>query len=85
MKKNKCFCKKSTSHNLSVDEFVVKLIYSFLHSQPKKKRFKMLPLEELSPEIQDIMSIPMIGKIDANDVNADEARAECYKEKYPFL
>ena len=42
----------------------------------------MLPLEELSPEIQDIMSIPMIGKIDANDVNADEARAEYYKDKY---
>lgn len=70
------------TQNLSVDEFVVMLIDKFAHSKSGRKRFKMLPMEELEPEVQEIMNMPRMGSLDAGDVNGDEARIEYYKEKY---
>jgi hypothetical protein len=70
------------TQNLSVDEFVVMLIDKFVNTKGKKKVFKMLPMEKLEPEIQDILNMPRIGKLDADDVNGEEARMEYYKEKY---
>ena len=70
------------SQNLSVDEWIVKLLNSFLHDNSKKKRFKMLPVEELDPELQEIMKMPIVGSIGTDDINAEEERMSYYKEKY---
>ncbi len=68
--------------NLSVDEFIVSLINKFARSKGNKKKFKMLDLEELEPEIKDILNMERTGSLDANDINGEEARIEYYKEKY---
>jgi len=70
------------SQNLSVDKWIVKLINTFLQDSSKKKRFKMLPVEELAPELQEIMRMPIVGSIDADDISAEEERKSYYKEKY---
>ena len=70
------------TQNLSVDEFIVFLINKFALSRQGKKKFKIQPIEKLSPEIQDILSMPIIGQLDADDINGDKARREYYKEKY---
>ena len=70
------------TQNLSVDEFIVFLINKFALSRQGKKKFKNQPIEKLSPEIQDILSMPIIGQLDADDINGDKARMEYYKEKY---
>ena len=58
------------------------LINKFALSRQGKKKFKIQPIEKLSPEIQDILSMPIIGQLDADDINGDKARMEYYKEKY---
>ena len=68
--------------NLSVDEFIVSLINKFARSKGNKKKFKMLDLEELEPEIKDILNMERTGSLDANDINGEEVRIEYYKEKY---
>ena len=68
--------------NLSVDEFIVSLINKFARSKGNKKKFKMLDLEELEPEIKDILNMERTGSLDANDINGEETRIEYYKEKY---
>ena len=45
-----------------------------------KKKYKIQPIEK-SPEIRDILSMPIIGQLDADDINGDKARMEYYKEK----
>lgn len=70
------------TQNLTVDEFIVSLINKFALSRQGKKKFKLQPIDKLSPEIQDILSMPIIGQIDADDINGDKARMEYYKEKY---
>jgi hypothetical protein len=69
------------TQNLTVDEFVVSLIKKYAHSK-KKKKYKMQPIEKLSPEIQDILNMPMVGQLDADDINGDKARMDYFKEKY---
>ena len=70
------------TQNLSVDEFIVSLINKFALSRQGKKKYKIQPIEKLSPEIRDILSMPIIGPLDADDINGDKARMEYYKEKY---
>jgi len=70
------------SQNLSVDDWVVKLINRYIEESSRKKRFKMLPVEELAPELQEIMKMPIAGTIDADDINAEKERMLYYKEKY---
>jgi hypothetical protein len=69
-------------HNLSVDEFVVMLINRFSTAKDKGKKFEMLPIESLDPQLQDILNMPRKGMIDSDDVNGEEARMEYYREKY---
>ena len=66
------------TQNLSVDEFIVSLINKFALSRQGKKKYKIQPI----PEIRDILSMPIIGQLDADDINGDKARMEYYKEKY---
>ena len=68
------------TQNLSVDEFIVSLINKFALSRQGKKKFKIQPIEKLSPEIQDILSMPIIGQLDADDINGDKARMEYYNQ-----
>ena len=65
--------------NLSVDEFIVSLINKFA-STKKAKKFNVEPIENLAPELQEILDMPRIGHID--DINGEDARMEYYKEKY---
>ena len=71
------------TQNLSVDEFIVSLINKFGHTKAKKKKkFKVQPIEKLAPEVQEILNLPIKGTIDPDDINAEEARMDYYKEKY---
>ena len=69
------------TQNLSVDEFIVSLINKFASSKNAKK-FSIEPIENLAPELQEILNMPKIGHIDSDDINGEEARMEYYKEKY---
>lgn len=69
------------TQNITVDEFIVKLIDKYALSK-KKKQFKMQPIEKLAPEIQDILSMPLVGQLDTDDINGEKARMEYLKEKY---
>ena len=70
------------TQNLTVDEFIVSLINKYAHSEKRKKKFKIQPIEKLSPQIQEILNMPLVGHLDADDINGDKARMEYYKEKY---
>lgn len=70
------------TQNLTVDEFIVSLINKYAHSRKRKRKFKIQPIEKLSPEIQDILSMPIVGHLDADDINGDKSRMEYYKDKY---
>ncbi|MBR1547290.1 MAG: hypothetical protein IJ637_00995 [Prevotella sp.] len=72
--------KYAQTQNISVDEFVVSLIAKFAKS--KKKKYTLQPIEELAPEVQEILNMPITGQLDADDINGDKARMEYYKEKY---
>ena len=67
--------------NMGVDELIAMLINNVLYPKPKRK-FDLLPLDQLEPELQDIINMPRIGRIDENDLNGEQARMEYYKEKY---
>lgn len=67
--------------NMGVDELIVMLINNVLYPKPKRK-FKLLPLDQLEPELQDIINMPRTGQIDGNDLNGEQVRMEYYKEKY---
>jgi len=60
----------------------VSLINKFALSRQGKKKFKIQPIEKLSPEIQDILNMPIIGQLDADDITGEKARMEYCKEKY---
>lgn len=70
------------TQNLSVDEFIVSLINKFASTRSKKKKFTLEPIEKLAPELQEILNMPRLGHIDADDINGDKVRMEYYKEKY---
>jgi hypothetical protein len=40
------------------------------------------PIQDLAPEVQEILNMPLIGEIPSDDVNGEDARMEYYKEKY---
>ena len=42
----------------------------------------MLPVEQLAPEVQEILNMPRTVEIDADDLNGEKARMEYYQEKY---
>jgi hypothetical protein len=51
-------------------------------SESKKKKFTLKPIQDLAPEVQEILNMPLIGEIPSDDVNGEDARMEYYKEKY---
>lgn len=51
-------------------------------SQEEAEHYLDQRLYELSPEIQEIMRMPIVGSIDADDINAEKERMSYYKEKY---
>ncbi len=66
----------------SVEEFVIALIRTALaKAVNKRKGYKMKKTEELSPILREILNMPKIGKLDADDINGDKAREE-YLEEY---
>lgn len=69
-------------HNISVDEFIVTLINRFAHNREDKKKFEVQPIEELAPELQEILNMPRSGNLENDDINGINARMEYYKEKY---
>jgi len=70
--------------NLSVEEFIVSLInkFSFSAKQQEKRKFLRTPMDELAPELQEILNMPRVGHLDEDDINGEKARMEYYKEKY---
>ena len=68
-------------HNLSVDDYVVSLIYKSSNAQREDSVF-LKSVDELSPVLKEVLSIPLQGKMNPEDVNGNEAREEYYKEKY---
>ena len=68
---------------VSVDDFVVSLIRTITpQKNPRKKKYQMKAVEELSPVLQSILNMPRTGQVDANDINGDKARLEYYTDKY---
>jgi hypothetical protein len=65
--------------NMSVEEWVSSLILKFL---PKKKeKYKMKALDELSPELQQLIGFAKPA-IEYDDINGDKARMEYLTEKF---
>ena len=58
------------------------LINNLSSSKPQQRKFSMLPVEQLAPEVQEILNMPRTVEIDADDLNGDKARMEYYQEKY---
>ena len=65
--------------NLSVDDFIVSLINKFV---PQNRKNHMKPIEELSPELQEIIGFARSQELDEDDINGDKARMEYLTEKY---
>ena len=67
-------------HNMSIDEWVSSLILWFLPT--KKEKYKMKSMDELSPELQQLIGFakPIVANTD--DINGDKARMEYLTEKY---
>jgi len=67
--------------NMGVDEFIVTLINKLAYPPINKKKFRLLPKEQLEPALQDIINMSRNGTLDADDLNGEHARMEYYKEK----
>ena len=69
----------ATANNISVEQWVATLIASF--APPKRKRYKMKTMQELSPELVRFVGFakPINGD---NDVNGNRARDEYLTSKY---
>ena len=70
------------SQHIGVDELIVTLINKLTYPSKGKEKFSMLSIDQLEPELQEIISMPRIGHVDADDLNGDQARIDYYKEKY---
>lgn len=66
--------------NMSVEEWVAKLIRQFVPT--KNKMYKMKKIEELSPELQMLIGFAKPCAGSDNDINGDKARTEYLNEKY---
>ena len=65
---------------MSVEEWVAMLITRF--TPAKKKKFKMKKIEELSPELQDLIGFAKPEVPNDDDINGDKARTEYLTAKY---
>jgi len=70
------------AQNLSVEELIVSLIRRFIPSR-KQKKYKMKGLDEVSPDLQNIIGFAKPHTTDkGHDINGDDARSEYVSEKY---
>jgi hypothetical protein len=69
----------AAQQNVSVDEFIVSLIYKF--GEQKKNKLRVKPIHQLSPILQEIANMPREGAVD-DDINGDNARWKYYQEKF---
>ena len=47
-----------------------------------KKKYNLLPYNQLEPQLQEIINIPAVGQLDSDDENGEKALMDYYKEKY---
>ncbi len=67
--------------NMGVDEFIVTLINKLTYSTKGKKKFSLLPKEQMEPELQEIINMNRRETPDADELNVEQERMEYYKEK----
>ena len=68
--------------NMGVDEFIVTLINKLTYATKEKKKFSLLPKEQMEPELQEIINMNRRETPDADELNGEQERMEYYKEKY---
>ena len=68
--------------NMGVDEFIVTLINKLTYATKGKKKFSLLPKEQMEPELQEIINMNRRDTPDADELNGEHERMEYYKEKY---
>ena len=68
--------------NMGVDEFIVTLINKLTYATKGKKKFSLLPKEQMEPELQEIINMNRRETSDADELNGEQERMEYYKEKY---
>lgn len=68
--------------NMGVDEFIVTLINKLTYATKGKKKFSLLPKEQMEPELQEIINMNRRETPDADELNVEQERMEYYKEKY---
>ena len=68
--------------NMGVDEFIVTLINKLTYATKGKKKFSLLPKEQMEPELQEIINMNRRDTPDADELNGEQERMEYYKEKY---
>ena len=68
------------AQSMSVDEWVASLIMRFVPT--KKKKYKMKKIEELSPELQQMIGFAKPETPFEDDLNGDKARMEYLAKKY---
>lgn len=68
--------------NMGVDEFIVTLINKLTYSTKGKKKFSLLPKEQMEPVLQEIINMNRRDTLDADELNGEQERMEYYKEKY---
>jgi hypothetical protein len=68
--------------NMGVDEFIVTLINKLTYPTKDKKKFNLLPMEQMEPALQEIINMSRKETSDADGVNVEQERMEYYKEKY---
>ena len=66
--------------NMSVEEWVSSLILKFLPT--KKEKYRMKELNELSPELQQLIGFAKPVGDNDDDINGDKARTEYLMEKF---
>ena len=67
--------------NMGVDEFIVTLINKLTYATKGKKKFSLLPKEQMEPELQEIINMNRRETPDADELNVEQERMEYYKEK----
>lgn len=67
-------------NGMSVEEWVAMLITRF--TPAKEKEYKMKKIEDLSPELQDLIGFAKPEIPNDDDINGDKARTEYLAAKY---
>ena len=66
--------------NMSVDEWIASLILRFVPA--KQEKYRMKKVEELSPEVQQLIGFAKPAAGTEEDINGDLARDEYLSKRY---